>query len=51
MIDGNRWSDLTDRALRKFIQTLGVSRYDQPHVREQLRQVHQLFRKHMIKEE
>ena len=50
MIDGNRWSDLTDRALRKFIPTHGVSRYDQPHVREQLRQVHQLFREHMIKE-
>jgi hypothetical protein len=51
MIDGNRWADLTDRALRKFIQRHGVSRYGQPHVREQLKEVHQLFRKHMIKEE
>ena len=50
MIDAYRWSDLTDRALRKFIKKHGVSRHDQPHVREQLRQVHQLFREHMIKE-
>ena len=49
-IDGDRWSDLTDRALRKFIQRHGVSRHDQPHVREQLRQVYQLFREHMSKE-
>jgi hypothetical protein len=50
LIDGRRWSELTDRAFTNFIKQHGVPRYAQFDVREQFRQIHQLFREHLVKE-
>lgn len=50
LIDAGHWSHLTDRALRRFTNKHGVPRHEQFEVREQLAEVHQLFREHMIKE-
>jgi hypothetical protein len=49
-IDTSHWSDLTDRAVRCFVKRHHVSPADEQEVREQLRQIHLLFRDHMIKE-
>jgi len=50
LIDGRRWAELTDRALTNFIKQRGVPRYAQFDVREQFREIHQLFREHLVKE-
>jgi hypothetical protein len=50
LIDGRRWAELTDRAFTNFIKQNGVPRYAQFDVREQFREIHQLFREHLIKE-
>jgi hypothetical protein len=50
LIDGRRWAELTDRALTNFIKQHGVPRYAQFDVREQFREIHQLFREHLVKE-
>jgi len=50
LIDAGHWSQLTDRALRRFANRYGVPKNDWPEVREQLAEIHQLFKEHMIKE-
>jgi hypothetical protein len=50
LIDAGHWSQLTDRAFRRFCKKHGVSRYEEFQVREQLAEIHQLFKEHMIKE-
>jgi len=50
LVDKGRWSDLTDRAFRKFAQRHGLSRYEGLPLRQQFRDLHQLFREHMIRE-
>jgi hypothetical protein len=50
LVDGERWSELTDRALTNFIKQHGIPRYAQFDVREQFREIHQLFREHLVKE-
>src|ERR1019366_7664847 len=50
MAGGGRWPELTDRALTNFIKQHGVPRYAQFDVREQFREIHQLFREHLVKE-
>jgi len=51
LVDTGRWSDLTDRAVRKFAQKHGpVSRYQELPLREQFRELHRCFREHMIRE-
>ena len=50
LIDAGHWSQLTDRALRRFARIYGVPRSEWADVREQLAEIHQLFKEHMIKE-
>ena len=50
LIDAGHWSQLTDRALRRFRKKHGVSRDEEFEVREQFREIHQLFKEHMITE-
>jgi len=50
LIDTGHWSQLTDRAFRRFCKKHGVSRYEEFEVREQFREIHQLFKEHMVKE-
>jgi hypothetical protein len=50
LIDAGRWAELTDRALTNFIKQRGVPRYAQFDVREQFREIHQLFRENLVKE-
>jgi hypothetical protein len=50
LIDGRRWAELTDRALTNFIKERGIPRYAQFDFREQFREIHQLFKEHMIAE-
>ena len=50
LIDAGRWSQLADRALRRFVHKYGVSNDGWFEVREQLAEIHQLFKEHMIKE-
>ena len=50
LVDGERWSQLTDRALTNFIKQHGVPRYGHCDVREQFREIHQLFREHLVKD-
>ena len=50
LIDAGHWTQLTDRALRRFAKRFGVPRDEWSEVREQLAEIHQLFREHLIKE-
>jgi hypothetical protein len=51
LVDAGRWSDLNDRAFRKFVQKHGsVSRYEELPLREQFRNLHRSFREHMVRE-
>jgi hypothetical protein len=50
LIDAGHWSQLTDRAFRRFARIYGVPRSEWADVREQLAEIHQLFKEHMIKE-
>jgi hypothetical protein len=50
LIDAGHWAQLTDRAFRRFRKKHGVPRYEELEVREQFREIHQLFKEHMIKE-
>ena len=49
LIDAGRWSLLTDRALRRFANRYCVPKDEWREVREQLAEIHQLFKEHMIK--
>jgi hypothetical protein len=50
LIDAGRWAELTDRAFANFVKRHRVSRYAYFDVREQFREIHQLFRKNLVKE-
>jgi hypothetical protein len=50
LIDAGHWSQLTDRAFRRFCKKHGASRYEEFEVRQQLAEIHQLFKEHMITE-
>jgi len=50
LIDAGHWSQLSDRALRRFARIYGVPKYEWRKVHEQLAEIHQLFREHMIRE-
>lgn len=50
LIDAGRWSLLTDRALRRFANRYCVPKDEWREVREQLGEIHQLFKEHMIKD-
>ena len=50
LIDGGRWAELTDRAVANFLKQHCVPRYGHFEVREQFRQIHQLFRENLVKE-
>ena len=50
LIEGGRWSELTNRALTNFVKQHRVPPYAQFDVREQFREIHQLFREHLVKE-
>jgi len=50
LINAGDWSQLTGRAFRRFRKKYGVPRYEEFEVREQFREIHQLFKEHMIKE-
>jgi len=50
LIDAGRWSRLTDRALRRFMRNHDLPKDAESDAREQLADIHQLFKEHMIKE-
>jgi hypothetical protein len=50
LVDGGRWSELTERALAQFKRIHGYSAYEEPHFRAQFREIHHLFQEHMIME-
>jgi hypothetical protein len=50
LIDGGRWTELTDRAFTNFLKQHCVPRYSHFDVREQFREIHQLFRENLVKE-
>jgi hypothetical protein len=49
-IEAGHWSALTERSLRHFMQKHGLPRYAQFEIREQLADIHQLFKENMIRE-
>lgn len=50
LVDSDRWADLTNRAFRKFAKWHGpIPNCEATRLREQLQQVHQLFREHRTK--
>lgn len=50
LIDAGHWTELTDRAVRRFMRTYGLLPDEKSAVREQLAEIHNLFREHMIKD-
>jgi len=50
LVDGGRWSELTERALAQFKKIHGYSAYEESYFREQFRELHLLFRQNLIKE-
>ena len=50
LIDAGRWSQLTDRSVRKFARVHGVPRNEWGEIRQQLSEIHSLFCQHMIRE-
>ena len=50
LVDGGRWSELTERALAQFKKIHGYSAYEEPNFRERFREIHRLFQDHMITE-
>jgi hypothetical protein len=50
LIDGRRWAELTDRAFTNFLKQHCVPRYSYFDVREQFREIHQLFRENLVTE-
>jgi hypothetical protein len=50
LVDGSKWSELTERALAQFKRIHGYSAYEEPYFREQFREIHELFQEHMIAE-
>jgi hypothetical protein len=50
LIDAGRWAELTDRAFTNFLKQHCIPRYAHFDVREQFREIHQLFRENLVKE-
>jgi len=50
LIDAGHWLQLTDRAVRKFLVVYSLPRSQEHTVWKYLREIHQVFREHMIKE-
>lgn len=50
LIDGRRWAELTDRSFTNFLKQHCVPRYSYFDVREQFREIHQLFRENLVTE-
>jgi len=50
LINGERWAELTERAFTNFLKQDCVARYAHFDVREQFREIHQLFRENLVKE-
>jgi hypothetical protein len=50
LIDGNRWSELTERALAQFRRLHGYTTDEEPFFRSKFHEIHLLFSLHMIKE-
>ena len=48
LVDHGKWSDLTDRALRKFVKRHGVARREVAVVRAQLAEISRLFADHVL---
>jgi hypothetical protein len=51
LAEAERWSALTERALRKFLQRHSVPRHEVPAMRSQFTEVVRLFSEHRIKPE
>ena len=47
-IDKGKWSQLTNRATRRFLKLYNMPSYERVDLREQFRAIHKLFKKHMI---
>jgi hypothetical protein len=50
LVDGCKWSELTERALAQFKRIHGYSADEEAYFREQFREIHELFREHLVKE-
>ena len=50
LIDAGGWAELTDRAFTSFLKLYCVPRYAHFDVREQFREIHQLFKDNRVKE-
>lgn len=50
LIDAGRRAELTDRAFTNFLKQHCVPRYAHFDVREQFREIHQLFKENLVKE-
>jgi hypothetical protein len=48
LVDGRRWSGLTDRSLRKFVKRHRVARHEVALVRAQLAEVSRLFAENVL---
>jgi hypothetical protein len=48
LVDGKKWSDLTERAYRRFLKRHGASRHEQLVVRAQFAELSRLFAAHML---
>ena len=49
-VDAGRWTELTELALAQFKKKHGYSQDEDPYFRERFREIHQLFKEHMITE-
>jgi hypothetical protein len=50
LVDGGKWSELTERALAQFKRIHGYSACEEPFFRERFREIHLLFRENLVKE-
>ena len=50
LVDGGKWSELTERALAQFKRIHGYSACEEPFFRERFREIHQLFKQNMVRE-
>lgn len=50
LVDEGRWSELTERTLARFKRIHGYTADEEPSFRERFREIHQLYREHMITE-
>jgi len=49
LVDSEKWSDLSERACRKFLKRHGTSRHEMPAVRVQFAELSRLFAGHLVK--